>query len=73
MSAFQILSALSSFVLAIILHPDVQSKGQQELDLVIGSARLPDFQDRNSLPYITAIVKEVLRCVTQARVVLIQD
>jgi cytochrome P450 len=51
-------------VLAIILHPEVQSKAQQELDLVTGSARLPDFQDRNSLPYISAIVKEVFRSVT---------
>lgn len=39
----------------------MQSRAQQELDTVIGSARLPDFQDRDSLPYIGAIVKEVLR------------
>ncbi|KAF5381630.1 hypothetical protein D9615_005548 [Tricholomella constricta] len=55
------LSALSSFVLAIVCHPEVQAKGQEELDRVIGYTRLPDFSDRESLPYITAIVKELLR------------
>lgn len=54
------LSALSSFVLAIVLYPEVQSRAHQELDSVIGSARLPEFQDKNALPYISAIVKEVL-------------
>ncbi|KAF8066895.1 cytochrome P450 [Lyophyllum atratum] len=55
------LSALSSFVLAVIIHPEVQTKGQAELDSVLGHSRLPDFSDRKSLPYIGAIVKEVLR------------
>ncbi|KAG6918792.1 hypothetical protein DXG01_011544 [Tephrocybe rancida] len=54
------LSALSSFVLAILLHPEVQIKGQEELDRVLGTSRLPDFSDRKDLPYICAIVKEVL-------------
>ena len=52
---------LSSFVLAIVTHPEVQVKGQRELDSVVGRERLPDFNDRPFLPYITAIVKEVLR------------
>ncbi|KAG6840387.1 hypothetical protein C0991_007048, partial [Blastosporella zonata] len=55
------LSALSSFVLAILLHPEVQVKAQEELDRVIGNSRLPEFSDRKDLPYICAIVKEVLR------------
>ena len=52
---------LSSFILAIVTHPEVQVKGQRELDSVVGRERLPDFNDRPLLPYITAIVKEVLR------------
>ena len=52
---------LSSFVLAIVTHPEVQVKGQREIDSVVGRERLPDFNDRPFLPYITAIVKEVLR------------
>ena len=52
---------LSSFILAIVTHPEVQVKGQREIDSVVGRERLPDFNDRPFLPYITAIVKEVLR------------
>ncbi|KAH9478443.1 Cytochrome P450 monooxygenase [Psilocybe cubensis] len=42
-------------------NPDVQRKAQAELDRVIGSKRLPNFDDRESLPYIEAIYREVLR------------
>ncbi|KAG7095113.1 hypothetical protein E1B28_005898 [Marasmius oreades] len=45
----------------MVLHPEVQSKARAELDSVVGHARLPDFVDRDSLPYIDAIVKEALR------------
>ncbi|PPQ81814.1 hypothetical protein CVT25_013650 [Psilocybe cyanescens] len=51
----------ASFVLAVLVHPEVQRKAQQELDAVVGRDRLPDFNDRPSLPYTSAIVKEVLR------------
>ncbi|KAF8634038.1 hypothetical protein AX17_004303 [Amanita inopinata Kibby_2008] len=54
-------SALSSFILAMVIHPSIQIKARQELDTVVGRGRLPDFTDRDSLPYINAIVKEVLR------------
>ena len=43
------------------LHPEVAAKGQEELDRVIGSDRLPEMSDRENLPYIGAILKEVLR------------
>lgn len=43
------------------LHKDVQEKAQRELDSVVGPDRLPTFADRESLPYIKAPVKEVLR------------
>ncbi|KAK0239655.1 cytochrome P450 [Armillaria nabsnona] len=54
-------SSLSSFVLAMVLYPDVQSKARREIDTVIGQGRLPDFSDRGSLPYVDAVVREVLR------------
>lgn len=50
-------------MLAMVLYPDVQEKARREIDSVIGLGRLPDFNDRGSLPYIDAIVKEVLRYV----------
>ncbi|TFY78585.1 hypothetical protein EWM64_g5427 [Hericium alpestre] len=43
------------------LHPEVQKKAQDELETVIGSDRLPTFSDQGSLPYVDALMKEVLR------------
>lgn len=36
-------------------------KAQAELDRVVGSDRLPSFEDLPSLPYVRAIVSETLR------------
>ncbi|TDZ33843.1 Multifunctional cytochrome P450 monooxygenase [Colletotrichum spinosum] len=54
-------SAIHSFILAMILYPDVQKRAQAEVDSVIGRDRLPDFKDRESLPYVNGVVKEALR------------
>ncbi|TFK81327.1 cytochrome P450 [Polyporus arcularius HHB13444] len=54
-------SALGSFFLAMVLYPEIQRKAQAEVDRVIGRDRLPDFSDEPSIPYVTALVKEVLR------------
>ena len=43
------------------LYPEVQKKAQAEIDDVVGPNRLPDFNDRPSLPYINAVVKESSR------------
>ena len=61
--ARQTLTALHVFVLAMILYPDAQRSAQEELDRVVGRARLPEITDRDVLPGITALVQEVLRCV----------
>lgn len=50
-----------AFFLAMTLYPEVQRKAQAEIDAVIGSDRLPTFADRESLPYVEALVKEVYR------------
>ncbi|KAA1473738.1 cytochrome P450 [Dentipellis sp. KUC8613] len=55
------LSALSSSILALLLHPHVQRRAQQEIDDVVGRQRLPTFEDRANLPYVEAIYREVLR------------
>ncbi|KAE9405244.1 cytochrome P450 [Gymnopus androsaceus JB14] len=54
-------AALLTFFLAMVKWPEYQRKAQKELDRVIGSERLPDFDDRENLPYIQAIVNEILR------------
>ena len=43
------------------LNPRVVAKAQEELDRVVGKERLPDFSDKDDLPYIDALVKELLR------------
>ncbi|KAJ3730167.1 cytochrome P450, partial [Lentinula raphanica] len=54
-------SALHSFIWAMLLYPEVQTKAHHELDMIIGLRNLPGFVHRASLPYITAIVQETLR------------
>ncbi|KAK7460409.1 hypothetical protein VKT23_009130 [Stygiomarasmius scandens] len=50
-----------SSILALVRHPEVQKRAQVELDGVVGTKRLPDFQDRENLPYIDAILQETQR------------
>ncbi|KDQ14771.1 hypothetical protein BOTBODRAFT_132169 [Botryobasidium botryosum FD-172 SS1] len=54
-------SALATFMLMMTLHPRIQKKAQEEIDRVVGSNRLPTFKDRENLPYVECIIKEVLR------------
>lgn len=41
--------------------PEAQKKAQEELDRVIGPDRLPQFADLPSLPYMYALIREVMR------------
>jgi len=54
-------STLSNFFLAMVLYPDVFKKARQEIDRVVGTERLPDFDDREQLPYVDCILQEVYR------------
>ncbi|KAG2362788.1 cytochrome P450 [Suillus spraguei] len=54
-------SILQVFVLAMVLFPEVQAKAQTVIDAVVGTSRLPTFEDRSSLQYIDAILRETLR------------
>ncbi|KAI2634605.1 cytochrome protein [Xylaria nigripes] len=56
-----IVSLLSAFFLAMIKYPEVQRKAQEEIDQVIGTGRLPTFNDRRDLPYVEALVTEAWR------------
>ncbi|KAF5343037.1 hypothetical protein D9758_011154 [Tetrapyrgos nigripes] len=53
--------ALIVFILAMRLYPNVMKRAQAEIDAIVGRDRLSTFEDRDHLPYIRAIVKEVLR------------
>ena len=50
-----------SFILAMTLNPEVQKKAQAEIDLVIGTDRLPLATDYDQLPYVQAVMSEVFR------------
>jgi cytochrome P450 len=50
-----------NFILAMILHPDVQEKAHDLIERVVGTQRLPTFEDRPSLLYVDAILRESLR------------
>jgi len=52
---------ISSFLAAMILFPEVQTKARAEVDRVVGRDRLPEIQDRQSLPYCQASVLESMR------------
>ena len=49
----------------MVKYPEAQRRAQEEIDRVVGPDRLPDFKDREYLPYIDAIFKECLRYVQQ--------
>ena len=46
---------------AMVAFPEVQRRAQAELDAVVGRARLPTFADAPRLPYVRAIIRELLR------------
>ena len=52
---------LATFLLTMTRYPTLFKKAQEEMDRVVGNGRLPDFDDRDSLPYLDAIFKEILR------------
>lgn len=54
-------STMTSFFLAMSISPEVQIRAQEEIDRVVGTARLPTFSDRENLPYVEAIINEILR------------
>ncbi|KAF7366049.1 Cytochrome P450 [Mycena venus] len=54
-------SVLGTFVLAMLAYPEVQKKAQAEIDSLTAGKYLPTFEDKASLSYIAALVKEVLR------------
>lgn len=45
----------------MVLHPEVQTKAQEEIDRVVGTGRLPGFEDRPNLRFIEAVYLEILR------------
>ncbi|KAJ6549994.1 hypothetical protein B0H19DRAFT_952294, partial [Mycena capillaripes] len=55
-------SSLGTFVLAMLANAEAQRKAQAETDSVTsGGKYLPSFDDKAAMPYVDALVQEVLR------------
>jgi cytochrome P450 len=54
-------SSATALVYVLASYPEVQTKAQAEIDGIIGPDRLPLVSDREQLPYVHAVVKEVSR------------
>jgi cytochrome P450 len=54
-------TTLEWWLLAMLAYPSVQARAHTELDEVVGRARPPTFADLPFLPYIRAMVKEIVR------------
>jgi len=63
-------ASLKGFLLAMLLFPEAQRKGQEEIDRVIGRDRLPVIADLDQLPYIHAMMKEAMRWHTAGPIAL---
>ncbi|KAF8729122.1 cytochrome p450, partial [Rhizoctonia solani] len=54
-------SILATLIFCLVIHPEITKKAQDEIDRVIGPNRLPTVHDRGSLPYVEAVLQEVMR------------
>uniref|UniRef100_A0A4W5MGI1 Cytochrome P450 2F3-like n=1 Tax=Hucho hucho TaxID=62062 RepID=A0A4W5MGI1_9TELE len=48
-------------LIVLIKYPNIQEHMQQEIDTVIGRQRIPQMEDRKSLPFTDAVIHEVHR------------
>ena len=55
-----------TFLLAMVLNPEAQCRAQEELMAIVGPNRLPEFSDRDALPYVNALVRECTRWIPVA-------
>ncbi|KZT37262.1 cytochrome P450 [Sistotremastrum suecicum HHB10207 ss-3] len=54
-------AVFSTFFLMMIHSSDAQKRAQEEIDHVVGPDRLPRLSDKPKLPYVEALIKEILR------------
>lgn len=54
-------AVLASFVLAMVLHPEICRKAQSDIDVVVPEDQVPDASSFPRLPYVMSIIKEVQR------------
>ncbi|KAJ6571782.1 cytochrome P450 [Mycena capillaripes] len=52
---------LLSLVLILAVYPEHQERARREIEDVVGTARLPDLADFKHMPFVDALIKEVIR------------
>ena len=55
------ITTVMHFLLLMMDNPAVMRRAREEIDAVVGGEWLPTFSDRPALPYVEAIMSEVLR------------
>jgi len=60
------LASLKTFFLAMAMYPDVQKRAQAEVDKATRANTLPTFEGRNSMLYISCLLKESQRWIPVA-------
>jgi cytochrome P450 len=43
------------------LHPEAQAEAHAEIDAILGPNRLPTLADQDDLPYVRALISEIMR------------
>lgn len=54
-------SSLNSLIKYLAAYPETQQKAHEEISRVVGDSRSPTFEDEEHLPYVNAMIKEILR------------
>ena len=56
-------SSLNMFLWAMATFPEAQTAAHSALDRMLQRKRLPEIEDRDAVPYLTALLYEVMRLV----------
>lgn len=49
------------FFLAMAQYPTIQARARAEVDSVVGRDRMPEMSDIDNMPYLAALLKEIMR------------
>ncbi|KAF8882583.1 cytochrome P450 [Infundibulicybe gibba] len=57
----KLVSTMRTFFMVMVRYPAVQKRVQREIETVVGPHRLARLEDRDALPYVGCLIKELLR------------